>query len=53
MARNVFLHYSPDEDIWYYQKADDQGAVSTKSYGTKEEALADYHATDSPYYEWE
>ena len=52
MARNVSLHYSPDEGIYYYQHWPD-GKVSMKEYETKEEALRDYYFTDDPLYEWE
>ncbi len=51
--RNIDLHYSPDEAIWYYQKRDHSGKVSVKEYQTEGEALKDYHNLDNPTYKWE
>jgi len=53
MARNVWLFYSPDEGIWYYQQKDDAGKTSKKTYESKKDALRDYHRTDDPEFEWE
>ena len=50
--RNVSLYYSPDENIWYYQRNSD-GKVSKKDYETKADALEDYYYIDDPRYQWE